>query len=114
MAHGLAQVVAPLRPTWKHRYPLTSIGDYVGWVNDDGLPLDPWLRLHVRMGARVLTTSDSSQAFTGTVAQWEAWSGLLLPATGRYIVRDALAPLEVDLVEDVAICNEPGIWVRHR
>lgn len=50
--HGLPQVIAPLRPTRKHRYPLTPIDRYATWVRDDGQPLDPWLRTHRRLGAR--------------------------------------------------------------
>jgi len=47
-AQGMTRVLAPLRPTRKHLYPLFSIEDYIPWVRDDGLPFDPWLRLHVR------------------------------------------------------------------
>lgn len=108
------QVIAPLRPTQKHRYPLTAIEQYAAWLRTDGQPFDPWLRLHHRLGAEVLATTEQSQTFTGTVAQWERWSGLALPASGRYIVPDALAPLEIDLDIDLGTCTEAGIWVRHR
>lgn len=111
---GIKQVIAPLRPIQKHRYPLTPIEQYAGWVRADGEPFDPWLRLHHRLGADVLATSEASQTFTGTVAQWEQWSGLALPASGSYIVPDALAPLEIDLASDTGTCAEPGIWIRHR
>lgn len=112
--HGLHQVIAPLRPTLKHRYPLIPIAEYASWVRGDGTPLDPWLRTHVRMGARILATDEGSQTFTGTVAQWEQWSGLALPASGSYVVPDALAPLTVDRPGDLGVCVEPGIWVQHR
>lgn len=52
--HGMTRVLAPLRPTRKHLYPLISIDEYASWVRDDGLPFDPWLRLHVRAGGRVI------------------------------------------------------------
>ena len=49
---GFSSLIAPVRPTWKERYPLIPIGDYVGWTRLDGLPFDPWIRLHARLGAR--------------------------------------------------------------
>jgi len=49
---GLASLVAPVRPSWKDRYPLIPIDRYAQWVRDDGMPFDPWLRVHVRPGLR--------------------------------------------------------------
>lgn len=111
---GLPRVVAPLRPTLKHRYPLVPIEDYLGWRRADGAPFDPWLRTHRRLGAEVLGPAPRSQVFTGTVQQWEEWSGLALPGSGSYVVPDALAPVVVDHRADRGVCVEPGIWVRHR
>ncbi|MGH3343280.1 MAG: hypothetical protein ACRDPK_10440 [Carbonactinosporaceae bacterium] len=51
--HGLARLVAPVRPSWKDRYPLTPIERYVTWRREDGTLLDPWMRVHERLGARV-------------------------------------------------------------
>lgn len=113
-AAGLSQVIAPLRPTVKHRYPLTPIEDYASWTRADGSAFDPWLRTHLRMGARLLGTHPASQTFTGTVQQWQEWSGLDLPGDGAYVVPDALAPLHVDRVADLGTCTEPTIWVQHR
>src|SRR5262245_13682568 len=42
---NLAPLVAPVRPTWKDRYPLIPIEEYVSWMRDDGLPFDPWMRV---------------------------------------------------------------------
>jgi hypothetical protein len=39
---GFDSLLAPLRPSWKERYPLTPIERYVAWTRDDGLPFDPW------------------------------------------------------------------------
>jgi GNAT superfamily N-acetyltransferase len=113
-AAGLARVIAPLRPTTKHRYPLTPVEDYVRWTRDDGSAFDPWLRTHLRTGARLLGTSPASQTFTGTVDEWQDWSGLELPGDGAYVVPDALAPLHVERAADRGTCVEPAIWIRHR
>lgn len=47
---GLSAVVAPIRPTWKHRYPNVSMADYATWAREDGLSIDPWIRTHQRIG----------------------------------------------------------------
>lgn len=43
--------------------------------------------------AQLLGTSVNSQAFAGTIQQWQEWSGLDLPGNGAYVVTNALAPL---------------------
>jgi GNAT superfamily N-acetyltransferase len=70
-AHGLSNLIAPLRPTWKERYPLTPIERYAAWTRDDGLPFDPWIRLHIRLGAEILQPVPQSLRITGTVGEWE-------------------------------------------
>jgi GNAT superfamily N-acetyltransferase len=44
--HELRRLIAPVRPSWKERYPLAPIERYVGWRREDGQLLDPWMRLH--------------------------------------------------------------------
>jgi hypothetical protein len=51
---GMRALVAPVRPTLKHRYPLVPMERYVRWRRTDRAPFDPWLRVHWRLGARVL------------------------------------------------------------
>ena len=111
---GLARVIAPLRPTLKHRYPLTSIDDYATWTRADGMPFDPWLRLHVRLGAQVLATAPRSQTMTGSVADWESWTGMAFPATGTYVIPGGLSVLRIDRDRDRGVYVEPNIWVQHR
>jgi hypothetical protein len=51
---------------------------------------------------------------TGTVEQWEMWTGLNLPSTGHYVIPDGLSPLYIDREADVGTYTEPNIWVQHR
>ena len=53
-SRGYRAVIACVRPTEKDRYQLTPIGSYATWTRADGLPLDPWIRLHARLGARIV------------------------------------------------------------
>ena len=113
-ARGFADLIAPLRPTWKERYPLTPIERYAGWTRDDGLAFDPWIRLHVRLGAEILQPVERSLHITGTVAEWEEWTETAFPESGAYVFPHGLAPLDVDRAADLGDYWEPNVWVRHR
>jgi hypothetical protein len=111
---GLRRVIAPVRPTLKQRYPLTPVETYMRWTRPDGTALDPWVRTHLRMGATILAGAPDSQTMTGTVAEWEEWSGIPLPSSGDYVIPRGLTVLHVDREADLGTYVEPNIWIRHR
>ena len=111
--HGLTHLIAPVRPSWKEKYPLTPIAEYVTWRRDDGQLLDPWMRVHERLGARVATPLPESMRITGTVAEWEKWTGMVFPASGDYVFPEGLDVLHVDREEGRAAYWEPNIWMVH-
>jgi hypothetical protein len=111
---GLPRVIAPVRPTLKQQYPLTPIETFMTWTNPDGTALDPWIRTHQRLGASTLAAAPTSQTMTGTVAEWEQWSGIALPSTGDYIIPKGLSVLHIDREADLGTYVEPNIWIRHR
>lgn len=111
---GLSALIAPVRPTLKDRYPLTPMERYILWERDDGLPLDPWLRVHRRLGAEFLRVAPRSMEITGTVSEWEGWTGMRFPETGPYVVPGALCPVRMDLERDVGVYDEPNVWMRHQ
>ncbi len=113
-AAGVDHVVAPLRPTWKHKYPNVSMAQYATWTGPDGLSIDPWIRTHQRMGARIIGPAPDSMVIPGTVREWEQWADMPLPATGRYVVPDALNMLDVSRENDLAVYREENLWVQHR
>jgi hypothetical protein len=111
--HGLRELIAPVRPTLKHRYPMISMHRYVRWRRADGAPFDPWLRLHWRLGARLLRVAPRSMVVIGTVPQWEAWTAMRFPESGRYTVPGALAPMTIDRRRNRGRYVEPNVWMRH-
>jgi GNAT superfamily N-acetyltransferase len=113
-AHGLADLIAPVRPNWKERYPLTPIERYAAWRREDGLPFDPWMRVHARLGAEIVKPEPESLHITGAVGDWESWTGMVFPESGEYVFPHGLAPLTVDREADVGAYWEPNVWMRHR
>jgi GNAT superfamily N-acetyltransferase len=111
---GFTDLYAPLRPTDKHREPLTPFVDYVARQREDGLPYDSWVRTHVRAGAQVVKVAPYSMVIAATIAEWRRWTGLALTTSGPTIVPGALSPVHVSLEQDHAVYIEPNLWVHHR
>ena len=110
-AHGLDCMIAPVRPTWKERYPLTPIESYVKWRREDSYHYDPWIRTHERVGAEVLDPAPRSMTITGTREEWEQWTELQFPEDGEYVVPGALATVHFE--NGVGTYVEPNVWMRH-
>jgi GNAT superfamily N-acetyltransferase len=110
---GLRRVIAPVRPTLKTRYPLTPMAAFARWARGDGLHLDPWIRTHQRLGARILKPARRSMVMTGTVAEWEGWAKMAFPQTGRYVVPEALDLVQIDREADRGTYAETNLWMRH-
>jgi len=108
---GLDPLVAPVRPSLKDRYPLIPIEEYARWQRADGLPFDPWMRVHARLGATILRGEPRSLEITAPVADWERWIGMELPQPGEYVFPAGLAPLTV--ADGVGRYWEPNVWMLH-
>jgi GNAT superfamily N-acetyltransferase len=112
-AHGHRAVIACVRPTWKERYPLAPIERYARWTRADGQPFDPWIRLHVRAGGRMVRPEPASMRITGTLAEWEAWTGMAFPDSGDHIVPRAAAVVHIDRDADLGTYLDPNVWIIH-
>ena len=111
---GLEKLIVPVRPNEKSNYPLVSMDDYITWKNEDGLPLDPWLRVHVRMGGRIVKVCHESKIIRGTRADWEEWTDLKFLQNGQYIIPGALNPIEMNIEKDKGTYVEPNVWMVHK
>ncbi|MCB5182679.1 N-acetyltransferase [Streptomyces antimicrobicus] len=112
-SRGFAEVVAPVRPSGKHAEPDTPIHAYAYRTREDGLPYDPWLRVHVRAGATVHGVAPLSMTISASVEDWRAWTGLPFDRPGPVHVPGALTPVHCDPSQGYAVYVEPNIWVRH-
>jgi GNAT superfamily N-acetyltransferase len=112
-AAGLRHVIAPVRPALKSRYPLTPMENFARWTREDGLHIDPWIRTHQRLGATILTPAQPSMIITGTVAEWEQWTGMTFPESSQYVVPDALDLVDISREKDRGTYAETNLWMRH-
>ncbi|GED33177.1 hypothetical protein BCE02nite_43180 [Brevibacillus centrosporus] len=111
--NGLTYMLAPVRPSFKHKYPLTPMEKYIRWQTPEGAPFDPWVRTHWKLVAKIMQVASESMFIKGNVAQWESWTGMRFPESGTYMIPDALTPVQIDVEKDEALYIEPYIWMQH-
>jgi hypothetical protein len=50
---------------------------------------------------------------TGTVAEWEQWTGTRFPDDGQYAFPAGLAPLTIETGKNLGSYWEPNVWIVH-
>ncbi|MGC2999070.1 GNAT family N-acetyltransferase [Streptomyces sp. G35A] len=111
--HGFREVVAPVRPSGKHLEPRTPVEEYVRRVRPDGLPHDPWMRVHARAGATVACVAPVSMTVSAPLEDWRRWTGLPFATDGDVEVPGALVPVRCEAERGYAVYVEPNVWMRH-
>ncbi|MER6565563.1 N-acetyltransferase [Streptomyces sp. NPDC001093] len=112
-ALGFREVVAPVRPSAKHREPHTPITEYVHRVRPDDLPEDPWLRVHARAGATIDSIAPASMTVGASLEEWRRWTGLPFDTAADVEVPGALVPVRCEPQRGYAVYVEPNVWMRH-
>jgi GNAT superfamily N-acetyltransferase len=112
-ALGYGSLFGPVRPSHKSLEPTVPIADYVARRRPDGLPADPWLRVHERLGAHIVKIAPTSMTISGTLTQWRDWTGLPFDVSGDVTVPGALVPVHASVEHDHAVYVEPNVWMQH-
>ena len=89
------------------------MANFARWMRGDGLHIDPWIRTHQRLGASILGPAPRAMVITGTVAEWEEWTGMAFPESGRYVVPDALGPVDINREKNRGTYEETNLWMQH-
>ncbi|OHD16852.1 MAG: hypothetical protein A2086_13255 [Spirochaetes bacterium GWD1_27_9] len=105
-------LIIPIRPTLKHLYPLISMKDYMYWKENDKI-FDPWIRIHLNCGAKIIKICKKSMLYTATIREWEEWTGLSFKTTGNYIIKGALSKLFIDIRKNIGKYYDENIWVHY-
>lgn len=109
---GYKGLVAPVRPVFRWRMPHLSIEQYAEMRMADGRHFDPWVRVHERIGGRIIGVAEHSANFVGSREDWERWVGIRLPDDGRVLAPKTINFL--DLVAGIGVLVEPSIWILHQ
>jgi GNAT superfamily N-acetyltransferase len=109
--HGLDALIAPVRPTLKHLYPLIPMERYIEWRREDGALFDPWLRIHAELGAEILAVAPESMTIPGSAEEWEKWTGFRFREDGDYVIPGGLVPVRMRGGQGLYV--EPNVWMRH-
>lgn len=110
---GYREVVVPVRPTGKDDIH-EPMAVYAYRTRADGLPVDPWLRVHVRAGGRIDGIAPRSMTISGSLGEWHRWTGRAMDESGSFEIPQALVPVTCSLEHGTAVYVEPNVWVRHR
>ncbi|WP_099158240.1 GNAT family N-acetyltransferase [Virgibacillus ndiopensis] len=110
---NLRNMVAPVRPSLKFKYPLIPMEEYIKWLRDDGTPFDPWIRTHFMTGASIIKVAEKSMVIPASVNEWEKWTDMKLLSSGSYVINEGLVPLEIDKTANKGVYIEPNVWMRH-
>jgi hypothetical protein len=65
------------------------------------------------MGATIAAPIAQSMRITGSVADWESWTGMEFPESGEYVFPEGLSTLSIDRHGNVGSYWEPNVWVVH-
>ncbi len=111
--HGFQALLAPVRPTLKCDFPTVPIREYIDWRDDKGRLFDPWLRSHLSHGGKLVGPCERSMVVEQPIAFWETWAGRRFEASGEYILDGALAPIIIDVEQQIGRYEEPNVWVAY-
>lgn len=112
---GFRELVAPVRPSAKHLDASAPMEEYARRTRaEDGLPYDPWLRVHARAGGVIEAVAPVSMTVSGSLERWRSWTGLPFDEEGPVEVPGALVPVHCSVAHGYAVYVEPNVWVRHR
>lgn len=111
---GFNRVILPIRPTFKHQYPLIKLEHYIEWKNDKGEVFDPWIRTHIKSGAVIRNICFHAMSMKGSCQEWSNWTNLSFQSSGQYIVKGALVPVMANIENDIVEYHEPNLWVEYR
>ncbi|MHA8138630.1 hypothetical protein ACYATM_06330 [Lactobacillaceae bacterium Scapto_B20] len=87
--------------------------EYINAKNDDGLPIDPWMRVHFRLGARIINPMPNSFVTKASISDWERWTNQHFEHSGKYITKGALVPIKIDLENDQGTYSDPNVWMHY-
>ncbi len=110
---GLDKLIIPVRPVLKSEFPLMPMRKYIKLLNEKKEIYDPWLRAHIRLGAKIIGPCRKSMTIRGSVEECEKWIGKKFVSSGKYIIDGATSPLIINTSNNTGTYYDENVWVYH-
>ncbi|KAB8028092.1 non-ribosomal peptide synthetase [Fluviispira multicolorata] len=112
-ANKLQRILVAVRPTGKAQFPEVNFTDWCSTRREDGQLLDNWLRMHERIGGKILKIDLKSQYIKAKISDWESWTNTPIMNSGLVHLPETLQAAEVDFSDDSVTYYDPAVWVEH-
>lgn len=113
----LAHFIIPLRlpQHYTRENAALPIAQFSAMRRTDGLPLDHWLRLHVRLGAQIAATSETSHQHAMSTRDFFGQFGARFETSGYHLVEKngEWFRAYLDVERDFALVNQGCVWVQY-
>ena len=115
----LEALIIPLRPPtrFKKEYADIPMDEFAMLKREDGHPMDHWIRLHTRLGAKILKASERSHRHVMSFKDFrDLFSDAQLPDSGETLVErnGEWYTVYADLKRDFVLVTQGCVWVRHQ
>lgn len=110
--YKLLNLVIPIRPTEKEKFPRMPMSTYLN-LKTDGKVFDPWIRTHITGGAEIIKVCRESMTMTGDISFWESILNRKIIESGKYELDGALELISIDVANNIGHYVEPNIWIKY-
>ncbi len=118
-ARGLASLIIPLRPPlrYEREYAEMTIGEFAQLRRGDGEHPDHWIRLHTRLGAKVIGVSERSHQHALPLKDfYEQIPAPRIAQSGYVLVQQrdgGWYRVYADLERELVVIYQGCVWVQH-
>ncbi len=109
---GFKNFIIPIRPILKHKYPEMKMKEYMS-LRENNIIMDPWIRTHIKSGAKIIKVCKNSMNVTGEINFWEGLLKNKIRKSGTYKVEGALNLVTINLEDNYGEYREENIWINY-
>ncbi len=102
--------ILPIRPTLKWKYPEMKMEEYMHFKLE-GKIYDPWIRVHLNEGAKIIKVCSNSMNVAGDIDFWEHLFQRKFDKPEAVIVAGALNEVLIDPERNFGEYREENIWI---
>ena len=110
--NGLDKLFIPIRPALKSELPKMNMAEYITYELDGRL-YDPWIRTHLRSGAKIIKVCSNSMHIDGDLSYWEGALNQELHTSGNYYAAGCLNEIHIDVENNYGEYREANIWIHY-